>query len=90
MDIEAQGRVLAELHNPPAAYSEAKLAAIYRDLEERLSRLPGVRGSGLALYNPLTNNWSEGIYVAGHPAPKTMDEADASWDRVSHDYLSEL
>jgi predicted permease len=82
-----QGRVLAELHNPPAAYSEAKLAAIYRDLEERLSRLPGVRGSGLALYNPLTNNWSEGIYVAGHPAPKSMDEANASWDRVSRDYL---
>ena len=46
-----------------------------------------MRGSGLALYNPLTNNWGEGIYVAGHPAPKSMDEADASWDRVSHDYL---
>jgi predicted permease len=85
-----QGRVLVELHNPPATYSEAKLAALYRELEERLNRLPGVQGSGLALYNPLTNNWGELICVAGHPAPKVSEEADASWDRVSKDYLQNL
>jgi predicted permease len=84
---QVQGRVLVGLHNPPASYSEAKLAALYRELEMRLNRLPGVRGSGLALYNPLTNNWGELIYVAGHPAPKMSEEAGASWDRVSHDYL---
>ena len=83
---QVQGRVLVELHNPPASYTEAKLAALYRELEERLNRLPGVRGSGLALYNPLTDNWGEGIYVAGHPAPKA-EESGSSWDRVSHDYL---
>jgi predicted permease len=49
--------------------------------------LPGVRGSGLALYNPLTDNWGELILVAGHPAPKISDEAGASWDRVSANYL---
>ncbi len=84
---QVQGRVLVALHNPPASYTEAKLAALYRELEIRLNRLPGVRGSGLALYNPLTNNWGELIYVAGHPAPKMSEESAASWDRVSHDYL---
>ena len=84
---QVQGRVLVELHNPPATYTEAKLAALYRELEERLNRLPGVQGSGLALYNPLTNNWGELIYVAGHPAPKISEEAGASWDRVSSNYL---
>ncbi|MGA2607094.1 MAG: ABC transporter permease [Terriglobia bacterium] len=84
---QVQGRVVVGLHNPPASYTEAKLAALYRELEIRLNRLPGVRGSGLALYNPLTNNWGELIYVAGHPAPKMSEEAGASWDRVSHDYL---
>ena len=84
---QVQGRVLVALHNPPASYAEAKLAALYRELEIRLNRLPGVRGSGLALYNPLTNNWGELIYVAGHPAPKMSEESAASWDRVSHDYL---
>jgi predicted permease len=84
---QVQGRVLVELHNPPASYTQAKLAALYRELEQRLNRLPGVRGSGLALYNPLTDNWGELIYLAGHPPPKTSEEAESSWDRVSHDYL---
>jgi predicted permease len=87
---QVRGRVEVELHNPPASYSEAKLAAIYRQLEERLNLLPGVRGAGLALYNPLTNNWGEMIYVTGHPAPKMDGESGASWDRVSANYLQQL
>jgi predicted permease len=84
---QIEGRVVLELHNPPASYPPAKLAAIYRQMEERLNRLPGVEGSGLALYNPLTNNWGELIMVAGHPPPKMSEEGGASWDRVSANYL---
>ena len=84
---QVQGRVLVEMHNPPTSYTRAKLAALYRELEERLNALPGVRGSGLALYNPLTDNWGELIHVAGHPAPKMDEESGASWDRVSATYL---
>jgi len=85
-----EGRTLVELHNPPASYSQAKLAALYRQLEERLNLLPGVEGSGLALYNPLTDNWGELILVAGHPASKISEDAGASWDRVSSNYLQDL
>jgi predicted permease len=84
------GRVLVAVHNPPASYSQAKLAELYRQVEERVNRLPGVQGSGLAMYNPLTDNWGELILVAGHPAPKMEEEAGASWDRVSADYLKNL
>ncbi len=84
---QVQGRVEVALHNPPASYSQLKLAALYRELEDRLNRLPGVRGSGLALYNPLTDNWGEMVYVTGHPAPKMSEESGASWDRVSANYL---
>jgi predicted permease len=84
---QIHGRVTVAVHNPPASYSQAKLATLYRQLEERVDRLPGVQGSGLAMYNPLTDNWGELILVAGHPAPKIEEEANASWDRVSADYL---
>jgi len=84
---QVQGRVVVELHNPPAGYTLPRLAALYRQLEERIDGLPGVQSSGLALYNPLTNNWGELILVAGHPAPKMSEEAGASWDRVSANYL---
>jgi predicted permease len=84
---QVNGRVLVALHNPPASYTEAKLRALYRQLEDRLNGLPGVQGSGLALYNPLTNNWGELILIAGHPAPKFAEESGASWDRMSANYL---
>jgi predicted permease len=87
---QVRGRVLVELHNPPPSYTEPQLAALYRELEIRLNRLPGVGGSGLALYNPLTDNWGEFIYVAGHPAPKMNEESGASWDRVSYNYLQDF
>ena len=88
--FEIQGRVLVQLNRPPATYTQEKLAALYRDIEERLNRLPGVQGAGLALYNPLTDNWSELVLVAGHPAPKPGERAGASWDRVSANYLQDL
>jgi predicted permease len=88
--FETQGRVLVQLNRPPATYTKEKLAALYRDLEERLNRLPGVQGAGLALYNPLTDNWGELVLVAGHPAPKPGEQAGASWDRVSANYLQNL
>jgi predicted permease len=80
-------RVVISLNQPPVTYTLPKLQALYRQIEQRLNTLPGVQGSGLALYNPLTNNWGELILVEGHPAPKMSEEAGASWDRVSANYL---
>ena len=88
--FEIPGRVLVQLNRPPATYTADKLAALYRDVEERLNRLPGVKAAGLALYNPLTDNWGELVLVAGHPAPKPGEQAGASWDRVSANYLQDL
>jgi predicted permease len=87
---QVQGRVLVSLNRPPASYTQPKLAALYREIEDRLNRLAGVQGSGLALYNPLTDNWGELILVSGHPAPKLNEQAGASWDRVSANYLQNL
>jgi predicted permease len=84
---QVQGRVVVDMNNPPASYTQPKLAALYRQLEEQLNRLPGVQGSGLAMYNPLTDNWGELIMVAGHPPGKLSEESGASWDRVSANYL---
>ncbi len=84
------GRVVVSLNRPPATYTQPQLASLYRQIEDGLNRLPGVTGSGLALYNPLTDNWGELVLVSGHPAPKLNGEADASWDRVSAEYLQNL
>jgi predicted permease len=84
------GRVLVSLRAPRSDYTLPKLNVLYRQMETRINELPGVRGSGLALYNPLTDNWGEMVFVAGHPAPKMEDESGASWDRVTTDYMRHL
>jgi predicted permease len=84
---QVQGRVVVNMNTPPAIYTQPQLQALYRQLEEQLNRLPGVKGSGLAMYNPLTDNWGELIMVAGHPPAKFNEESGASWDRVSANYL---
>ncbi len=88
--FQVPGRVLVELHNPPTNDTLPQIQARYRQLEGNLNRLPGVTGAGLALYNPLTNNWGELVLVAGHPAPAPGEPSGASWDRVSANYLPNL
>jgi predicted permease len=88
--FRTDGRVVVSLNRAPATYSLPQLMSLYRQIEDGMNRLPGVSGSGLALYNPLTNNYGEFVLVSGHPPPKLNGESVASWDRVSADYLQNL
>jgi predicted permease len=88
--FQVQSRVEVDMNNPPSSYTQPQLAALYRQLETELNRLPGIQGSGMALYNPLTDNWGELIMVAGHPSAQFNGESGASWDRVSAGYLQNL
>jgi predicted permease len=81
------GRVVVGINQLPATYTPAQLQSLYRGIEERLVALPGVEGAGLALYNPLTDNWGEGVFIQGHALPRPGDSTGASWDRVSANYL---
>src|SRR5437773_2205713 len=83
-------RILVAINRPSADYTVPQLTAMYRALEDRLNRIPGVQSANVALYNPLTDNWGELILVAGHPPPKPDDNAGASWDRVSAHFLQNL
>ncbi|MFZ0703159.1 MAG: ABC transporter permease, partial [Candidatus Acidiferrales bacterium] len=86
-----KGRVEVALHNPETSFTAPRLTALYRQIEDRLNQIPGVRNSGLAGYNPLTDNWGETIEIEGHAsADETSDESEASWDRVSANYLQTL
>lgn len=88
--FDRDGKVLVSVGRPSASITGPRLTALYRDLEERLGRIPGVQSAGLALYNPLTNNWGEGVLIAGQPPPTPGTQTGASWDRVSANYLQQL
>jgi len=88
--FKTQNRVMVALDSPPTTYTQPQLASLYREIETQLKAVPDIEQEGLALYNPLTDNWGELILVEGHPPPKAGDEAGSSWDRVTPGYFQAI
>jgi macrolide transport system ATP-binding/permease protein len=71
-----------------AGYTPERLPALYREVQDRFSALPGIADVGLALYTPLEgNNWSECVFQQGHPTPRAAENCSSTWDRVSPGFL---
>ncbi|WP_353061981.1 ABC transporter permease [Tunturibacter psychrotolerans] len=82
--IQTSNRYVLHLDPAGAGYKPETLPAFYRALEDQFGALPGVQSVGLALYSTLEgNNWGEGVFVSGRPAPGPNDHNNSSWDRVS-------
>lgn len=81
------------LHFDPAGagYSIERLPALYREVENRFSALPGVAHVSLALYSPLEgDNWGECVMVQGHPVPRADENCSSTWDHVSTQFLQSV
>jgi predicted permease len=87
---ETDHRVTISLSAPFNSYSQPKLDAMYRELQDRLSRLPGVERVALAQYTPLQDNWGEIVIRQGHGMPSMNDPVGSSWDHVNAGYLETL
>jgi predicted permease len=82
--LQTDNRYVLHLDPAGAGYKEETLPALYQQLEQQFESLPGVQSVGLGLYSTLEgNNWGEGVYVDGHPAPGPNDNNNSSWDRIS-------
>ena len=89
--IQTANRYVFHLDPAGAGYNVERLPALYRQIDDRFSALPGVKSVALAMYSPLEgDNWSEGVFVQGHPAPRANDESWATWDRVSPSFLDTI
>lgn len=87
---EVNNRIVLNLTAPFSAYSQPKLDAMYRELQDRLSHIPGVQSAALALYAPLQDNWGEIVIRQGHAMPGMNEESGSSWDHVSPGYLETM
>lgn len=85
--FETDHRVSITVNAPFSSYSSDKLDATYRELQDRLSHIPGVEHAALALYTPFTDNWGEMIVRDGHGTPNVSEDQGSSWDHVSPGYL---
>ena len=81
------------LHFDPsgAGYPVDRVPALYRQIEDRFSALPGVSSFSMAMYSPLEgNNWGECVIQQGHPAPGPNSHCGSTWDRVSTHFLDSI
>ncbi len=69
-------------------YSPEKLAGAYRELEQRMSSIPGMITASYSMYSPLGgDNWSSSVYFTGR-AHSTGQHGDyASWLRIGPNYF---
>jgi predicted permease len=87
---EVENRVVLSLTAPFSSYPQAKLDAMYRELQDQLSHIPGVERAALALYAPLQDNWGEIVIRQGHQMPGMDENSGSSWDRVGVGYLETI
>lgn len=89
--LQTASRYVLHLDPAGAGYTVDRLPALYRQIEERFSALPGVASIGMATYSPLEgDNWGECVIQQGHPAPGPNANCGATWDRVSTNFLETI
>ncbi|HET9743134.1 MAG TPA: ABC transporter permease [Terriglobales bacterium] len=89
--VETADRYVVHLDPAGAGYTSERLPALYEQMEHQFAAIPGVQSVGLALYSPLEgNNWGEGVYIAGRPAPGPDAHNGSSWDRVSPQFFETI
>jgi predicted permease len=87
--ITTANRYVMHVDPAGAGYAAERLPALYRQIEDKFSSLPGVANIGMALYSPLEgDNWGECVIQQGHPAPGPNDKCGSTWDRVSPHFLA--
>jgi predicted permease len=68
--FETKGRYIAWINPILGNYKPEQMEAMFRQIDDRLLRIPGVRMVAPALYAPMTgDSWNGGIRVAGRPEP---------------------
>ncbi|MGH9594673.1 MAG: FtsX-like permease family protein, partial [Bryobacteraceae bacterium] len=89
--VQTANRYVMHFDPAGAGYTAETAPALYREIQNRFSALPGVASVGLALYSPLEgDNWGECVIQQGHAAPPPNSKCGSTWNRVSDQFLDSI
>ena len=81
--FETQGRYIAWINPMLGNYKPEQMEPLFRQIDDRLRQIPGVRMVAPALYAPMTgDSWNDGIRIEGRPEPPAKEDTGAGWARV--------
>ncbi|MBZ5523120.1 MAG: ABC transporter permease [Acidobacteriia bacterium] len=91
--FDTTSRYILNINPQIAGYKPAQLEALYRQLHDSLSAIPGVQQMSFSLYSPMDgdHNWGAKVFIEGQPplAPGTAGQG-ALWVRVSPGYFDTI
>jgi predicted permease len=89
--FETQGRYIAWINPMLGNYKPERMEPMFREIDERLMQIPGVRMAAPALYAPMTgDSWNDGIRIEGQPEPGAKEDTSAGWARVMPGFFETL
>ena len=81
--FETQGRYLASINPMLGNYKPEQLEPMFRQIDDRLRQVPGVRMVAPVLYAPMSgDSWNDGVRIEGRPEPAAKEDTSAGWARV--------
>jgi putative ABC transport system permease protein len=84
-------RTLIYINPTLSNYKQEQLVPLFREIQDRLSAIPGVRGVSAATYAPMSGDqWGHGIRVEGKPDPGPEDDAMADWTRITPGFFDTI
>jgi len=89
--FETQGRYIAWINPMLSNYKPEQMEPMFRQIDDRLRQIPGVRMAAPALYAPMTgDSWNDGIRIEGRPEPGAKEDTGAGWARVMPGFFETL
>jgi len=89
--FETEGRLIVHVRPASAGYTIDRLPALYRQLEDRLSQLPGVRSASLSLTSPLGGwNFQTPVFIEGRAPSENPADDNSFYDFVSEHFFESI
>jgi putative ABC transport system permease protein len=89
--FEMQGRYIAWINPQLGNYKPEQMETMFRQIDDRLQQIPGVRMVAPALYAPMTgDSWNNGVRIEGQPEPGAKDDMGAGFVRVMPGFFEAL
>jgi putative ABC transport system permease protein len=81
--FETKDRYIAWINPTLGNYKQEQMEPMFRRIDDRLLRIPGVRMVAPALYAPMTgDSWNDGVRIEGRPEPGAREDTGAGFVRV--------
>ncbi len=81
--FDMRGRYIAWINPTLGTEKPEQMPQLFRQIDDRLKEIPGVRMAVPALYAPMTgDSWNNGIRIQGRPEPGPREDTGAGYVRA--------